>query len=110
MTKKLTILIIAGVMAGIMVVLVVVTHKSPETETGVMSLREAERQVQELKQKIAVPIDKVTREKIDGLISDLSRDHEYTAEINGKKYSVALRAIYDLSKIGRADNYGIWSV
>jgi len=100
--KNVKILTAGGVIALIIVLLVVVTHKSPETETGVMSLREAERQVQELKEKIKVPIDEETRKKIDGLVNDLARDHEYTAEFNGQKYSVAWKARGDLLRIGDA--------
>ena len=110
MTNKLTILIIGGLIALIVVLLavVVVTYKSPKTESGikkengVMSKQEAERRVEELKEKIKVPIDEETREKIDGLVNDLARDHEYTVEVNGRKYSVAWKARGDLLRIGVA--------
>ena len=100
MTKKLTILIIAGVMTGIVIVLAMVTHKSPETETGVMSLREAERQVEELKKKITIHIDEETREKVDELIKELSLEHKFV-EIEGQTSSVANEANAKLRRIGR---------
>lgn len=101
--KKVKILTVVGVIALIIVLLVVmVTLKSAETENGVMSRQEAERRVKELKQKIVVPIDDATREKIDGLVNDLALEHEYTVEFKGQKYSVAWKAGGDLRRIGKA--------
>ena len=100
--KNLKILTVGVIALMVVLLVVVVTHKSPETENGVMSRQEAERQVEELKQKIAVPIDEETREKIDGLVNDLAREHEYTVEVNGRKYSAAWKAGGDLLRIGDA--------
>jgi len=100
MSKKLRILIIAGVMAGIGVVLVLLTHKSPGKENGVMSRQEAERRVQELKEKVKVPIDKETREKVDELIKELALEHKFV-EIEGQTSSVANEANAKLRRIGR---------
>lgn len=101
MTKKLTILIIAGVMALVVVLVMVVTHKSPETETGIMGLREAEQGVRRLKEKLRAPADEATRERTDSLIKDFARDHEYV-EINGEKHSLSTVAVWELQKIGES--------
>ena len=100
--KNVKILAVGGLIALIVVLLVVVvTHKAGETETGVMGLREAERRTERLKQKITVPIDGATREKIKQLTDDLAREHEFT-DVNGKKYVVSTVAIWELRKIGEA--------
>ena len=99
MSKKLRILIIAGVMAGIGVVLVVVTHKSAEKENGVMSRQEAERRVQELKEKIRAPIAAATQERIHKLTDDLGQDHQFV-DVNGHEYAVSSMAHWELKKIG----------
>lgn len=99
--KKSKILIFVGTITlAVIIFLIVMVYKCGGE--GVMSLREAERQVRELKEKITLPIDEATREKINSLTNDLEHNEEYTVEINSQKYTLATKANWDLRKIGEA--------
>lgn len=98
MIKKLKILTVAGIIAVIgIVVLVGVMHK-PGGE-DIMSQREAEQRVRELKKKVSISIDEGTREKIHTFTSDLTREYEFV-EVNGEKLSMSTLAFRELRKIG----------
>ena len=102
MIKKVffTALFLFGLLVIAVVVFVVAVRYKPGADE-VMGRREAERRVKQLKQKITVPIDGATREKIKQLTDDLAREHEFT-DVNGKKYVVSTVAIWELRKIGQA--------
>lgn len=97
MMKKLKVFIVAGAIVAAAIVLVVVV-KCKTQGTEFMSRREADRRVQELKQKIKLP-DEAMREKIDSLINDIREDHKFV-EVNGQKEAISTVAVWELRKIG----------
>ncbi len=86
MIKKVKILILVGVLATVAIVLLVAISRKPRG-SEIMSQQEAEQRVQLLKEKITVPIDEVTREKINTLTNDLAHAHKFV-EINGESQSI----------------------
>ena len=100
MLRYKTILLVVVAAALTIGVIVWLRHR-PEPE-AVMSLAEAQREVERLKERVAVPVDAATRKKIEGLINELARDRDYTVEVNGRKYSRAWKAGGDLLRMGKS--------
>jgi len=97
---KSKVLIVLAFAAAAAVVLSIVLAKHSRTER-VMTLKQSQERVEHLKAKQAVPLDPTTRKKIDGLINELARSRDYSAEIHGEKVSVGTRANWELRQIGK---------
>ncbi len=95
MRKNLILVAVSLLVCSVIALLVVLSQNS------IMSLTDAELQTEKFKNEISVDIDDELRERISGLIDDLSRYDEYDIETSGIKLSVAMQASLDLRKMGR---------
>jgi hypothetical protein len=99
MRKVIAVILAVGALAVVLVVVVALRRESGTP--GVMSLDEANRRVEKLKEQVAMPIDELTREKIAGFIEELPGEREFV-DVNGIRSTLAAEARAALRAAGKA--------